>query len=184
MITNPLNSEIWKQFKYKKSLAYSMIAIIALSLFIYNQQQNQKRLEVLSFNAIQVLLSDTENNLDRLSSARFLIANKSDTYFSDMAKFFLSKHAYEQKDTVLSATILTDLTENGQNQAIRDLARIRLARLYYSEDDINVANLLLDQIESSSFQAIKNQTKAMGDSEFTINPDQQDFFNYINQNRG
>ncbi|MBF13330.1 MAG: hypothetical protein CMF46_03085 [Legionellales bacterium] len=173
----------WSTFKYKKLLSVCMIVLSCVAVYTYQAKQSAKRLDSLAINAMLAVIDNNNDYQNRLSNAQFLIKNQHKKFFSDLAKLYTAKQSYEQDDTQSAAAILLELSNSGTNTAVRDLAKIRLARIYYSESKQEHGDALLETISNASFKDITDLTRQIGDSDLS-SESYAEMINMISSQRG
>ena len=175
---NIKSPEWFGKIKHKKAIGYAILILVLGMTYFYHQQQQQSRVDAMSLSALSTLISTDRSHEHRLASALYLIEKKPDTYYADTGKLFLAKHHYDENDITTSISILSELAEQASSIATQDLARIRLANIYFTENNDDMANDLIDQLHYDSFKTLGGYLRAMNHQGNKI-PDDIELFKYL-----
>lgn len=91
--------------------------------------------------------------------AREVIALDESSLYADFAELYLAKLAVQQKDYASAKTGLEKVFKRGTNDSMRDLARLRLARVHAAAGEIDRALALLSEPTLPAYTAAYAEAK-------------------------
>lgn len=119
----------------------------------------------------QMLSSFNQHNQDAfIAQANSLSKDFSKTPYANMANFMLAHQAVEQGNLDKASQELKTIMDTSKDAKIRQIARVRAARILLSKHQLKEALVLLDTVDSATFLPEINEVKgdifvAMGDAE-------------------
>jgi predicted negative regulator of RcsB-dependent stress response len=154
-------------------LAGVILAGFAIFGWRYWQERQYKVLSHASSVYDEMLTVRAQNNQEAtLIQAKKLFAHYSQTSYGQMAAFMLARHAIVNKDYPEAEKQLQWVIGHSKIPAMRQIARIRLARLLIAEskpkDSIQLLNKiddktfvgLIDEVRGDAFLAMNDKTQA------------------------
>ena len=119
----------------------------------------------------QMLSSFNQHNQDAfIAQANSLSTDFSKTPYGNMANFMLAQQAIQQGNLDKAYQELKAIMDTSKDGKIRQIARVRAARILLAKHQLKEALALLDTVDNSTFLPEINEVKgdifvAMGDSE-------------------
>lgn len=101
----------------------------------------------------------TPNHTGAIEQADALIAEHPDTSYASLAALVGAHAAYRAKDPATSRRLLQWAVEHGEAFEVRDVARIRLARLLSEDGQHDAAIAELQQVHGEEFAALSAETR-------------------------
>lgn len=160
----------WKNYG-KMSIVVFLIGISASYGWKMWQHSQASFNEHASLIYDQMLNSFGEKNQDALiAQANALSTEYKKTPYANMAGFILARQAVEQGDLDKASQALKVIMENSKDAKIRQIARVRSARILLAQNQLKEALALLDTVDSSIYLPQINEVKgdifvAMGEAE-------------------
>lgn len=147
-------------------LAGVVIAIVAISGWRYWQQRQNKILSHASAVYDEMLTMRAQNDAkSTLVQAKKLFSHYSKTTYGPMAALMLARQATLKKDYPEAKKQLQWIIDHSDIASIRQIARIRLARLFIAEHNAQEAISLLEKVEDPNFNGLTNEIR--GDAYLT-----------------
>ncbi len=159
----------WKNYG-KVSLLVFLIGISASYGWKMWQRSQAAFNEQASLIYDQMLSSFNQHNQDALiAQANSLATDYKKTPYASMADFMLAHLAVEKGDLDKAYKELNIIMDNSKDSKIRQIARVRAARILLAKHELKEALALLDKVEDSIFLPQINEVKgdifvAMGDT--------------------
>ena len=91
--------------------------------------------------------------------AQKLLDHYAKTPYAQMAAFLLARDAVANKDYETAITQLTWVIKHSHNDAMRAIAKIRIARIQLAEDKAEDSLNTLNKIDDKSFSALADETR-------------------------
>lgn len=82
-----------------------------------------------------------------------------DTPYADMAAMAMAKAKHDQGDALSAQTYLQWVLDNGKDAATKEVARLRLARLLWSQDKFDEALALISSGDPGSFSPLVEELR-------------------------
>lgn len=159
----------WKNYG-KISLLVFLIGISASYGWRMWQRSQSAFNEQASLIYDQMLSSFNQHNQDALiAQANSLATDYKKTPYASMADFMLAHLAVEKGDLDKAYKELKVIMDNSKDSKIRQIARVRAARILLAKHELKEALALLDKVDDSIFLPQINEVKgdifvAMGDT--------------------
>ena len=127
----------------------------------YYQEQSHLHAEKASVIYEQVLRStqSSDESADVQTKVNNLIAEYSDTPYASLSALVLAKQQAAAGDYAKAQQQLDWVVNNAQQEELKFLAKIRLARLYLSAEQLDLALNLLNETYPDSFQSMALELK-------------------------
>jgi predicted negative regulator of RcsB-dependent stress response len=103
--------------------------------------------------------SSEEDSAELKRLANDVLANNSSGLYADFATLYLAKLAVEQQDFASARTHLEKVANQGTNDAVKELAGLRLARVLVASGEAEQALTLLSSTPSSAYAAAYAEAK-------------------------
>lgn len=158
--------------RWWKDYGKTVVAAVAIGLggfFSWNYYQDQKVEQAQARSAaFETLISTateqgedlSEQQLQQLQAVASELA-QSDSLYADFSELYLAKLAVEQDDLDKAAKHLQKVAAAGSNEAVKDLAGLRLARVLAAKGDVDGALTILSAKPSGAYAAV--YAEARGD---------------------
>lgn len=159
--------------KWLKQYGPTIIVGVVLAVIItvsWHTWQNHRTKTLLNASVIydEMLTARAQSNEDTtLKKAKDLIASYSNTPYAQIAAMMLARNAVLQKDYPEAVTQLTWVIDHSHTRSIKQIARIRIARIYITEKKAERALDLLKKIEDTSFKGLIDEVR--GDAYYSLN---------------
>lgn len=151
----------WKEYWMSIVLP---ILLAAAGYFAWNTYQSNQEVKAKQGSLLyQEMVSLTGEPAAELSeekrneaevAAQQLIESYAGTLYADRAKLLLARFAAEQKDYDQAAKHLSDVVGNGVNEAVKNLARARLARVSFAQGNYDKAISMVSTPKDESFKSL------------------------------
>jgi predicted negative regulator of RcsB-dependent stress response len=149
-------------------IAGIVLALAAVSGWRFWQQRQAKVLSHASSVYDEMLNARSQNNpTEAQIQANKLLKHYSRTTYGTMAVLMLARGDVVKKDYKSAEKHLMWVIDNGKNASFRQIARLRLARVYMSEHKADTAIDLLDTIDDKTFLGLIDEVK--GDAYLALN---------------
>lgn len=149
-------------------LAAVVIAFVSISGWRYWQHRQNKILVHASAIFDEMLTMRAQHNQAAATvHAKKLFSHYSKTTYGQMAALMLARYAAVKKNFPEAETYLNWVIHKSDLPSIRQIARIRLARIYIAENKPELAIKALDKIEEKSFIGLSDEIK--GDAYLAMN---------------
>jgi predicted negative regulator of RcsB-dependent stress response len=99
------------------------------------------------------------NTTGTITQAKKLLRNYTKTPYADIAAFLLAREAVITKDYAEATQQLNWVVEHSQNPSMRDIARIRAARILIAEKKPDEALSLLTKVQNESFKGLADEVR-------------------------
>jgi predicted negative regulator of RcsB-dependent stress response len=144
-----------------------LIAGIAIFGWRYWQERQHKILSHASSVYDEMLTVRAQNNREATTiQAKKLFSHYSQTSYGQMAAFMLARNAIVNKNYAEAEKQLQWVVNHSHIPAIRQIARIRLARVFIANRKPEESIKLLDKIDDKTFNGLTNEVK--GDAYVTM----------------
>ena len=153
---------------------YGTILVVAVVLglggfFAWNQyqkhQQEKAREISVIYEKFAKAVTETEGELSAEEAAKAkpvaeeLIAQDETSLYADFARLFLAKLAVQQQDLAAAKATLEKVANQGANDSVKELARLRLARVHAAAGEVDQALNLLSNKASPAYAAAYAEAK-------------------------
>lgn len=146
-------------------LAGMVIAIIAITGWRYWQERQVKMLKHASAIYDEMLTVRSQNNTAvTMARAEKLISHYPKTIYGQMAALMLARADVLQKDYPEAEKHLRWVIDQSSVPALRQIARLRLARLQIAEQKTDLALTTLQKVDTKSFNGLIDEVR--GDAYF------------------
>jgi predicted negative regulator of RcsB-dependent stress response len=137
-----------------------LIAIIATSSWHYWQQRQNTILIRASHIYDEMLTKRAQNDTSAtVTQATKLISRYQKTPYAPLAAFMLARDALTQKNYAKAEQPLYWILKHSHTAAIRQITRLRLARILIAEQKMAEALQILEKIEDKSFNGLTNEIR-------------------------
>jgi predicted negative regulator of RcsB-dependent stress response len=141
-------------------LAGILIALIITSGWRYWQSYHNKMLSHASVVYDEMLTLRSQNNMDGASvEAKKLLSHYPKTPYAQMAALMLAREALLKKNNDEAINQLNWVLDHSSDQALREITRIRLARIFIAEKKIDAALDLLKKLDDKSFIGLVDEVR-------------------------
>lgn len=141
-------------------LAGVVIAIIAITGWRYWQDRQIKMLKHASILYDEMLTVRSQNNTAAtIARAERLVSHYPKTIYGQMAALMLARTDVLQKDNVEAEKHLRWVLDQSHAPALRQIARLRLARLQIAEQKTDLALITLQKVDDSSFSGLIDEVR-------------------------
>lgn len=137
---------------------FMAIAIIVAAVLLFGYQQwrrvdERKSIEASSY--FEQLLNNlsTQNNAAADQSAHYLITHYAHSTYAQLAELLLAKEAVKQGHYTQAQSQLQEVIDHGHLPALKEIARLRLARLYIERKQPQDALHTLKKVDAKTYQA-------------------------------
>lgn len=131
--------------------------------FYQDKQAERAREHSIAFEQLINSATATEGELsDEQAQQVAQLASEladTDSLYADFAKLYLAKLAVQQDDLDDAQSRLREVVEGGENAAVQDLARLRLARVLASKGEVDNALALLSAQPGGAYATIYAETR-------------------------
>lgn len=157
----------WKNYG-KITLISIIIALIASYGWRSYLQRHERMLEKASVIYERLLIAASNNDdVAMANAADRLIDHYRHTPYSQLAALMLAKQAVYKGDLDIAERKLQWIMKHGNNSALRQIARIRAARVFLAENRPVAALDLLDKVDDKDYTALIDE--ARGDVLLVLN---------------
>lgn len=141
-------------------LAGVLIAVVAITGWRYWQQRQTKIIQHASAVYDEMLTKRAQNEpTATLVQAQKLFDHYPQTTYGQMAAFMLARDAITQKKYVEGEKYLTWVLKKSDTASIREIARLRLARIYIAMNQPEQALKTLEKVEDKTFNGLIEEVK-------------------------
>lgn len=145
-----------------------VLALLFSSGWRYYQDYKNKVLLHASAVYDEMLTLRAQNNSDgAVVQAKKLLNNYPKSPYAQMAAFMLARDAVLRKDYPDAITQLNWVVGHTNNQSIREIARIRIARIQLNDKNPDAALATLKKIDDKNFKGMVDEVK--GDAYIALN---------------
>lgn len=156
----------WKNYGTTVVIA----AVVGLGgFFAWNQYQNYRadvaREASVVYEKFAAAVSEfdvdpTDEQAARAKQlANEVIAHDASTLYADFAALYLAKLAVQNQDYTEAKAQLEKVSKEGSNESVKDLARLRLARVQVATGEVDVALTTLSNKPSAAYAAAYAEAK-------------------------
>jgi|GEM_PF-127583 len=115
----------------------------------------------------EMLTNRAQNNMQTTEvQAEKLLSHYTSTPYGETAALMLAREAIIKKDYPTAMKQLSWTIDHGHNAALRQIARIRLARLYLAENQADQAINTLNKVEVKAFEGLVDEV--LGDAYLSL----------------
>lgn len=145
-----------------------VLALILTTSWRYWQSYRTKTLLHASNIYDEMLTKRAQSDQDNaLVQAKKLLTHYSNTPYAQMAAMMIARDAVLKKNYPEAITQLTWVIDHSNTRSVKQIARIRIARIYITDNKADAALDLLKKIEDTSFKGIIDEVR--GDAYYTLN---------------
>lgn len=149
-------------------LAGVAIAVLISSAFRYYQGYRNNILLRASSIYDEMLTDRAQNNTDTAeTAANKLLSHYPKTPYAQMAAFLLARDAVLKKDYPSAISQLNWVMDHASNRAIKEIARIRIARINLANQKPDAALETLKQLDDKTFLGMVDEVR--GDAYIAMN---------------
>lgn len=124
------------------------------------QQRLESNAEALSITYQQIMDAASQDQHDAVRAlATSIIESSPKSGYAALGALLAAKSAYVQKDLDGAKNNLFWVIQNADKKSLKDVARIRLARVLIEENRLNEAKANLDGVENQSFSPTVNEIR-------------------------
>ena len=144
-----------------------LLAVIIISGWRYWQERQQKILSHASSVYDEMLTMRAQNDQTAtLVQAKKLFVHYENTTYGPLAALMLARDASNKKDYQKAETELQWMLDNSRIAALRQIARLRLARVQIAANKPEEALKTLNKVEDKAFLGLINEVR--GDTYITL----------------
>lgn len=137
-----------------------LIALAITTGWRYWQSYHTKILQHASAVYDEMIAMRAQNNTNgTIIQAKKLLRNYTKTPYADMAALILAREAVVANDYAEALKQLHWVVEHSKNPAMRDIARIRAARILIAEKKSDQALSLLTEVQDKSFKGLADEVR-------------------------
>ncbi len=137
-----------------------VIALIMTTSLRYWQNYQNKILMHASSIYDEMLALRAQNNEDGATiQAKKLLAHYRKTPYADMASLLLARNAVLNKDYAEATKQLNDVIDHSKTASLREMARIRLARILLTEQKPDEALALLKKMDDKNYLGLVDEVR-------------------------
>lgn len=145
-----------------KDYGKTVVAAVAVGLaafFGWNYYQDSKMEKAqersVTFDKLVTVMTEADDGLSEQELAQVQqiageLAN-TDTLYADFSELYLAKLAIQQNELDKAQRHLQTVADGGSNEAVQDLARLRLARVMASRGDVEAALKILSSEPNGAY---------------------------------
>lgn len=146
---------------------YGTAAIIGILLALilgfgwrYWQQHREQKLAHVSMRYEQLLTNVVNGNSDAVQNdANRLIERYPNTPYTQLAALQLARQDVYQNKLADAEDKLQWVMKHGDNSALREVARLRVARVFLADNQAQKALAILDDVEDKAYQPVALEVK-------------------------
>ncbi|MBD3609963.1 MAG: tetratricopeptide repeat protein [Gammaproteobacteria bacterium] len=140
--------------KNGKLVIGGIIVAIVAALSVQTWLQNQRQyMAMASAEYTQLLTYMDEDKVKAKGAADAITTDYADTLYASLAALFSAKLAADENDWAGASTKLQWITDNGSDDGIRHIARIRLAYVLMQQNKLDEALAIISGEESDAFKS-------------------------------
>lgn len=140
--------KFWKKHQRIITLLLSVIVLVTAG-FRYWSWHIEKRDQNASILYEQLMQAFTKNDAPSIQAhSKTLVSDYTHTVYADAAALMLAKGAVDKKDWSQAVDILKKVAEDGQTQALRDVAKYRLTRIFFYQKAYDNALKVIEDVHS------------------------------------
>lgn len=135
----------------------TLILLVALGITGYHWWQNRQhniRIQASSLYETMLMAEQAEKFKDSELFAGHLIKQHGHTTYADFARLLLAKHAADKGKSDEALAILTKVTKNAASKQLKNLARLRLARVQLVQGHAKQALASANQVQDPAFASL------------------------------
>lgn len=141
-------------------IAGVVMSILAITGWRYWQEHQMKILNHASAIYDKMLMNRAQNDSEgTLNNANKLITHYPKTTYSQMAALMLARDAVTKKDYKSAEKQFNWVLDHSSTSSLRQIARLRLARVMIAEEKPEEALKTIEKIEDKSFNGLTNEVK-------------------------
>ena len=144
-------------------LAGIVIALISVSLWHVWQNYQTKKLTHASSVFDEMLTARAQNDTASLENARAqadkLLRHYAHTPYAQFAALMLARDAIAQQKYPIAVTQLNWVLDHGKDKALKQIAQLRLARIFITENKARAALTLLTKPFDTNFTSLLEEVK-------------------------
>ncbi len=149
----------WKE-NGKAVIAGLVIGFAALFGWRYWSEHREEQAQAASDLYAQTLAQLQQGKTEEGAMRAGKVAEQyQGTVYGPLARLALAKAAVQAGDTAGARKHLESAMNNAEPEALRHVARLRLARLLIADGELDAALALLDQAEPGAFEALYRESK-------------------------
>lgn len=141
-------------------LAGILIALVVTTGLRYWQNYRNKILTHASVVYDEMLTLRAQNNADGASlQAKKLLSKYASTPYASMAALILAREAVVKKNYAQATQQLNWVLDHSKDSSLREIARIRLARILIAQNKASMSLDLLNKTEDKSFVGLVDEVR-------------------------
>ena len=148
---------------YSRSLVLLGILLLALIGYKTNQHFQQQRNEVASRTFWELSSALEEQDAQALESSYGILQEQANEGQLVLAKLLLARAEVDEDDSEAAAQYYRDIVEISRHKSLKDIARMRLAKLLAAEQRYDEAWKMTEEIESEQIQYSALVAELQGD---------------------
>lgn len=155
--------------QYSRVILFSVLfAILCISGWRIWQQRQIKIQTRASHVYDEMLSARSQNDLKATNTLALKLTNKfSKTIYADFARLMLARDAINQQKYDQGSTSLVEVMDHGSTAGLRQIARLRLARVYLTMHLPQKSLDILTKIDDNAFSGLIEEIK--GDAYLQLN---------------
>lgn len=124
------------------------------------QAHQRSQSEELSVSYQQIIDAATESRHDKVQELASSMAESAPkSGYAALGNLIAAKSAYEQNDLNSAKQLLDWVIQNADKTSVKDVARIRMARLLIQENNLDQALAIVGTVENSAFEPSVNEIR-------------------------
>lgn len=149
----------WQRYSTLITVVFSLV-LLSVSGYKY-WYWHQDKINTQASNAYEHLMVafSEHNNKGIKSYANQLINDYGQTVYADVARMTLVKLAVTKEDYAKAREILENIASSSKNIAFKQMAKIRIARLFLAEKSFDKALSELSEVDDNAYMPVINELK-------------------------
>ncbi|MAZ44802.1 MAG: hypothetical protein CMF48_06475 [Legionellales bacterium] len=149
----------WNRWGNTISFLVIAAAVVYGGYTYYNWSVNEKKASASEAYTMLIRNAQAQEDDAFLASADKIIHQYPNLPYADLTSFLLADKLAKDEDWLAAAQTLERVTKESKNSALSDIARIRLARLHFSQKSFESALVALKDIKTDSFKPLALELK-------------------------
>jgi len=144
--------------QYGPAVVFGLLVAFIFTFGWHKWQDYQNRVRVEASIAYENLLTDVQKKDSAATDrdAANLVKEYGRTPYATLARFIQAREALDQGDSSRASTALVQAMHKSADRGLREIARLRLARLRASEGKGDEALALLNDVENPAFSGLRD----------------------------
>ncbi len=149
----------WAQ--YGKSIIFGiLLAVLMTTGYQYYQTKQSETLAKVSIQYAQLMIAVSEQNADNIAQlAGAIKTNYPKTTYATFSSLVLAREAVQYNKLADAATELTWVINHARDASLKQIARLRLARVQFSQGNASTALATLAQVNAPAFYSFAQEIR-------------------------